>query len=223
MQVFCDNTRPPPKKKKIPKIPLRSLHRKSYPSLRKSNRFSPMFSILSQYILELVLCRRWADIKSPPLFPSALSSHPVHCALQNGFGQTWWTRDVSLPLHFASLYGGHEVFVWSDYLLDHGTDFLVGNMVFVSDAWYHPVASHFHGLYSSLELCCEGSWITGKQEDGCDQGAHQSYLGTEGNAPIIRNCFQPCQYCCLSVLESISGLESSSDTTYLLWSLCWYH
>ena len=35
------------------------------------------------------------------------------------------------PLQFASLYNGQEVFVLSDYLLDLGTDFLVGNMVFV--------------------------------------------------------------------------------------------
>ena len=34
-------------------------------------------------------------------------------------------------LQFVSLYCGQEVFVWSDYLLDLGTDFLVGDMVFV--------------------------------------------------------------------------------------------
>ena len=36
-----------------------------------------------------------------------------------------------MPLLFASLYGGKEVFVWSDRLLNLGTDFLVGNVVFV--------------------------------------------------------------------------------------------
>ena len=41
-----------------------------------------------------------------------------------------------MPLQFASLYDGQEVFVWSDCLLGLGTDFLVGNMVFVSDAYY---------------------------------------------------------------------------------------
>ena len=41
---------------------------------------------------------------------------------------------MTIPLQFASRYGGQEVFVWSDDLLDLGTDFLVGNMVFVSDA-----------------------------------------------------------------------------------------
>ena len=34
-----------------------------------------------------------------------------------------------MPLQLASLYHGQEVFVWSDCLLDLGTDFFVGNMV----------------------------------------------------------------------------------------------
>ena len=64
---------------------------------------------------------------------------------------------MNIPLQFASLYDGQEVFVWSDRLLDLGMHFLVGNVVFVRDAWYLAVAPHFHGLYSSLELCCEGT------------------------------------------------------------------
>ena len=72
-------------------------------------------------------------------------------------------------------------FVWSDYLLDLGMDFLFGKMVFVWDAYYFAVAAHFHGLYSSLTFCCEGPWFASIKEDGCDQGAHQSYLGTERN------------------------------------------
>ena len=38
---------------------------------------------------------------------------------------------ISIPLQFASLYDGEEVFVWFLCLLDLGTDFFVGNMVFV--------------------------------------------------------------------------------------------
>ena len=41
---------------------------------------------------------------------------------------------MTIPLQVASLYDGQEVVVWSDSLLDLGTDFLVGNMVFVGDA-----------------------------------------------------------------------------------------
>ena len=38
--------------------------------------------------------------------------------------------DMSIPLQFAYLYD-RQVFMWSDCLLDLGTNFLVGNMVFV--------------------------------------------------------------------------------------------
>ena len=39
--------------------------------------------------------------------------------------------DMTIPLQLASLDDGQEVFVWSDCLLDLGTGFLVGNMVFL--------------------------------------------------------------------------------------------
>ena len=41
---------------------------------------------------------------------------------------------MTIPLQFASLYDGQEILVWSYCLLDLGTDFLVGNMVFVWNA-----------------------------------------------------------------------------------------
>ena len=58
------------------------------------------------------------------------------------------------------------------------------------------LAPHFHDLYSSLELCSEGPWFTCIQEDGCDKGVHQMYLGTDRNTPVIPNWFQACQCCC---------------------------
>ena len=87
-------------------------------------------------------------------------------------------------------------FVWFDCLLDLGMHFLIGNMVFVWDVKYLAITSHFHGLYFSLELCCEGPWFTNIQEDGCDKGAHQSYLLNERSTYVIPNWFQPCQCCC---------------------------
>ena len=42
------------------------------------------------------------DVVFPSLFLSALSSSASHCALQNGFGQTWWTVDMSIPLQARS-------------------------------------------------------------------------------------------------------------------------
>ena len=77
---------------------------------------------------ELQACP-FPDVVYPPLPLSALSSPPFHCALQDGFGQAWWTWDMTIPLQFASLYDVQEVFVWYICLLDLGTDFLVGNMV----------------------------------------------------------------------------------------------
>ena len=53
-----------------------------------------------------------------PLPLSDLSFFPFHCALKDGFGQTWWMGDMTIPLQFASLYDGQEVFVWSYCLLD---------------------------------------------------------------------------------------------------------
>ena len=38
---------------------------------------------------------------------------------------------MTLPLQFESLYDGQELFVWSDCLLDVGTNFIVGDVIFV--------------------------------------------------------------------------------------------
>ena len=57
-----------------------------------------------------------------------------------------------------------------------------------------------------LELCCKGPWFTSIQENGCDKGVHQSYLGTERNTYVIPS-FQPCQCCsCLCYPGEYLGL-----------------
>ena len=71
------------------------------------------------------------DVFFQPLPLSALPSSPFHRTLQDGFGQTLRTGNMTVPLQFASLYDGQEVFMSSNCLLDLGTGFLVGNMVFV--------------------------------------------------------------------------------------------
>ena len=55
----------------------------------------------------------------PISFLSTLSSFTFHCALQDGFGQTRWTEDMSMLLQFASLYND-QVFMESNCLLDLG-------------------------------------------------------------------------------------------------------
>ena len=104
-------------------------------------------------------------------------------------------EEMSIPLQSASLYGGQEVCTWSNCLLDLGTDFIVGNMFIACDAYYLAAAPHFHGIYSSLQLCCQGPWFTSIQEDGWDKETHQLYLGTERNVPVVPNWFEPCQCC----------------------------
>ena len=68
------------------------------------------------------------DVVFPPLFLSALSSFPFHCAFVRWFWLDLRTGDMSTPLQSVPLYDGQEVFVWSDCLLDLGTDFLVDNI-----------------------------------------------------------------------------------------------
>ena len=97
----------------------------------------PVFSIfpcspLPQGLAKLQACP-FPYVVFPPLSLSTLSSSPFYCALQDGFGQAWWTRDMTIPLQYASLSDGQEVFMWSNCLLDLGMDFLVGNMVFLWD------------------------------------------------------------------------------------------
>ena len=97
----------------------------------------PVFSIFPCSPLPSGTCRTpglsipWCCL--PTSSSVCLSSSRFHCALQDGFGQTWWTGNMTIPLQFASLYDRQEVFVWSNCLLNLGMDFLVGKIVFVWD------------------------------------------------------------------------------------------
>ena len=71
----------------------------------------------------------------PTSFSVCLVFFPLLLCHARWFGQTWWAGDSTIPLQFASLFYGQEVFVWSDCLLDLGTDFLLRNMVFVWEAY----------------------------------------------------------------------------------------
>ena len=62
---------------------------------------------------------------------------------------------MTIPLQFASLYDGQEVFVWSDCLLELGTDFLVGNMVFVWLLWSSAVRVHDSQAYRKMDVTRE--------------------------------------------------------------------
>ena len=82
----------------------------------------------------------WDWVNSWPVYSLMLSSHLFFClpCLLPPFSVPCKmvlarpNEQETCPDHFIlSLYDRQAVFVWSDCLLDLGTDFLVGNMVFV--------------------------------------------------------------------------------------------
>ena len=82
----------------------------------------------------------WDLPNSEPVHSLVLCSHlflclpcllPLSMCLARWFWPDLITGDMTIPLQFASLYDGQEATVCSNCLLDLGTDFLVGNMVFV--------------------------------------------------------------------------------------------
>ena len=75
------------------------------------NQFLPFFPVLHCPLgLSKLQACPLSDVVFPLLLPSALSSFPFHCALQEDSGHTWWMGDVK-PLQFESLCDG-PVFVW---------------------------------------------------------------------------------------------------------------
>ena len=97
----------------------------------------------------------------------------------------------------------------SDCPLDLGTDYLVGNVVFVSDASYLAVTPDFHGSYS-LQLCCDGhdSQAYRKMDVTRDRisrivEVREMLLSFQTSLNLVNAVFV------CAILENISGLESS--------------
>ena len=90
------------------------------------------------------------DVVFPPLFLSASPSSPFHCALQDGFGKTWWTGDISMPLQFASLCDGQEVFLWS---VSTGSPPLHGGICSLC-FWRKPTGLAHSSLFCSCVCFC---------------------------------------------------------------------
>ena len=59
---------------------------------------------------------------------------------------------MTTPLQFTPLYDGQEVFMWSDCLLDLGTDFLVGNNY---SLWSSTVRVHDSQAYRKIDVTRE--------------------------------------------------------------------
>ena len=92
---------------------------------------------------------------------------------------------------------------------------------------------HFNGSYSSLQLRCEGVWLTSITGRWMWHGA---CLATERNAPVVQNWFQLCQCCCrpchpglyigfgsrrIQLSPGTWSLWLSQASVCLLWSPCW--
>ena len=131
----------------------------------------------------------WDFANSRPVHSLMFSSH--HFFFLSAFSllslclARWFWPDLMNGRHvrtlkFPSLYNGQKVLVWSSCLLDFGTTFLIGNVVFVA------VVPDFCGLYSSLRLCCEDLCFISIKEDGCGMGAKSCILEWR-NAPVIPN------------------------------------
>ena len=86
----------------------------------------PMFSNASGTWRTLGLSIHWCGCL-PTSSSVCLLFSPLSLRLAKRFWLTWWTGDMTIPLQIVSLNDGQEVFVWSNCLLDLGTDFLVGN------------------------------------------------------------------------------------------------
>ena len=110
------------------------------------------------------------------LFLSSSSFPSLHCDLQDCLGKHSKSCYVPIPFQFASFYCGQEVFVGLNGLPSSISHLFIGHVVSVGDAEELSEASHLHGLYPSICVCCYCPRLTGVHEYGHDQGTHQCDL-----------------------------------------------
>ena len=68
----------------------------------KEHQYNNVRVIITSYVV-ITANIPFPDVVYPPLLLSALSSSSFHCALQVGFGQTWWTGDMTIPLRLFTI------------------------------------------------------------------------------------------------------------------------
>ena len=113
----------------------------SHLSLNSEGRWGTTDDFATNFLyFSLFSTALWDFANSRPVHSLMLSSHLffrtpcflppfiVPCKMVLARPDEW---ETTISLQCASLCNGQEVFVCSDFLLDLGTDFLVGNMVFV--------------------------------------------------------------------------------------------
>ena len=175
------------------------------------NQFPPFLPNL-HYTLglgELQACL-FPDVVFPPLPLSALSSSPFHSVLKDGFGQTWWAGDMTIPLQWSR---GHRVVRlpsgswhglprwWQNLWLYEMRSILrkhLSSMVFIL-LWSSAVKVHDSQAYKKMDVTRERiSRIFELRE------ILQSFQTGFNlvNAAVV-----------CAILESITGLEPSSVVT----------
>ena len=117
-------------------------HHHHHQSLNREGRWGTTDDFATSFLhFSLFSTALWDLLNSRPVHSLMLSSHlflcppcllppfTVPCKMVLARPDEW--GHMTIPLQFASLYDRQEIFMWSNCLLDLGTDFLVGNMVFV--------------------------------------------------------------------------------------------
>ena len=135
---------------------------------------------------ELQACP-FPNVVFPPLPLSALTSSPFHCAVQDGFGQTWWTGDMTIPLSLRlfTVVGRSScgpiacwILAWTSSLVTWSLYEMVVSCGSTSFPWLVFL------FWALLYVRVRDSQAY-RKIDVTIKGAHQAYLGTERNTCVI--------------------------------------
>lgn len=78
----------------------------------------------------------------------------LHCVLQDSLGNSRWSCDVTISLHFASFYLSYEIFTRPGGVSNSGLHYLVGYVISIKDTKEFAETSHPQCLYPSLNFSC---------------------------------------------------------------------
>ena len=163
----------------------------------------------------------WDLSNSGPVHFLMLSSHlflclpcslfPFHCALQEGFGQTWWTGNITIPLHFTMVRRSScgpiagWILAWTSLLVTWSlcemSSILQQHLISMACIllWSSAVRVHDSQAYGKMDVTRERiSHILELREILLSIQTGFSRV----NAALV-----------CAILESISSLEPSSDIT----------
>lgn len=150
----------------------------------------------------------------------------LHCVLQDSLGNSRWSCDVTISLHFASFYLSYEIFTRPGGVSNSGLHYLVGYVISIKDTKEFAETSHPQCLYPSLNFSCYCPRFRGiiynnviwlwsiiwYERDqwtyGHDQWARHSNLGTDGDVHVIPINFSLATAAMVwSILERTSALH----------------